>query len=111
MNAAGFFGYVDRLFVKRRDGLEGLLHACVGLSGESGECLDLVKKTWVSGKELNLDKLKEEAGDTLHYLVMLCITQGWTLDDLIARNVQKLDLRYPNGVYSDAANIARVDQS
>lgn len=111
MKLAEFFTYVDRLFQRRRDGIEGVLHACVGLSGESGECLDLVKKTWVSGKELNLDKLKEEAGDTLHYLVMLCITQGWTLDDIVARNVQKLDLRYPGGVYTDAANIARRDQA
>lgn len=114
MNAAGFFAYVDRLFVKRRNGLEGTLHAAIGLSGESGEVLDLVKKTWVTGPELKpLDtvKLQTEAGDTLHYLVMLCIAQGWTLEDLIANNVAKLDLRYPGGVYSDAANVARKDQA
>jgi NTP pyrophosphatase (non-canonical NTP hydrolase) len=110
MNLNDFRSYVDRLFVKRRDGLEGTLHAAIGLSGESGEVLDLVKKSWVTGelKPLDLDKLQTEAGDTLHYLVMLCVKQGWTLEDLAANNKRKLDLRYPQG-YSDAANVARLD--
>jgi NTP pyrophosphatase (non-canonical NTP hydrolase) len=108
MKLTEFFKYVDSLFVKRRDGLEGTLHATIGLAGEGAECLDLVKKTWVSGKELDLVKLQTEAGDAFHYLVMLCIKQGWTLEDLAANNKAKLDLRYPQG-YSDAANIARAD--
>jgi NTP pyrophosphatase (non-canonical NTP hydrolase) len=108
MKLPEFFPYVDRLFVKRRHGLEGTLHAAIGLAGEGGEVLDLVKKTWVSGKELDLVKLQTEAGDTLHYLVMLCIKQGWTLEDLAANNKAKLDKRYPDGC-SDAANIARAD--
>lgn len=103
-----FFPYVDRLFQRRRDGIEGALHAAVGLSGEAGETLDLVKKTWVYGKDLDREKLKLEAGDTLHYLVMLCLTQGWTLEDLAAANKAKLDKRYPNG-YTDADAISRKD--
>lgn len=108
MNLSQFQTYVNHLFVKRREGIEGPLHATVGMSGESAECLDLVKKSWVYGKPLDIAKLQEEAGDTLHYLVMLCITQGWTLEDLAANNKAKLDLRYPTG-YTDAAAIARAD--
>ena len=111
MQLADFRAYVDNLFVRRREGLEGTLHAAIGLSGESGEVLDLVKKTWVTNKELDLAKLKREAGDVLHYLVMLCVAQGWTLEDLAADNKAKLDLRYPGGVYSDAAAHARKDQT
>lgn len=110
MNLTHFFAYVDRLFVKRREGIEGQLHACVGLAGESAECLDLIKKTWVTNKPLDLNKLQEEAGDTLHYLVMLCVANGWTLEDLAANNKAKLDKRYPNG-YSDEAAWARRDQA
>lgn len=110
MNLTAFRECVNNLFIKRRDGIEGQLHAAVGLSGESGEVLDLIKKSWVYGKPLDTDKLKTEAGDTLHYLVMLCITQGWTLEDLAANNKAKLDLRYPTG-YSDAAAIARKDMA
>lgn len=108
MNLNAYHGYVNRLFVKRRDGIDGQLHACIGLAGESGECLDLVKKSWVYGKPLDLVKLQTEAGDTLHYLVMLCIANGWTLEDLVANNRAKLNLRYPTG-YTDAAAIARAD--
>lgn len=110
MNLNAFRTYVDSLFVKRRDGIEGVLHAAVGLAGEGAECLDLVKKSWVYGKPLDVAKLRAEAGDTLHYLVMLCITQGWTLEELAADNKAKLDRRYPQG-YTDAAAIARADQA
>ena len=109
MNLNDFCAYVDRLFVRRRDGIEGALHAAVGLTGEAAESLDLVKKSWVYGKPLDVQKLQTEAGDTLHYLVMLCITQGWTLEDLAANNKAKLDVRYPNG-YTDQDAIARRDQ-
>ena len=108
MDLVSFRAYVDSLFVRRRDGLEGVLHSCIGLAGEASECLDLVKKSWVYGKPLDVAKLQTEAGDTLHYLVMLCIKQGWTLEDLAANNKAKLDLRYPDG-YTDAAAIARKD--
>jgi NTP pyrophosphatase (non-canonical NTP hydrolase) len=111
LNLTDFRNYVDRLFVKRRAGIEGSLHAAVGLAGEAGEVLDLVKKTWVVGSDLKpLDdvKVQTEAGDVLHYLMMLCVVHGWTLEDLAANNKRKLDQRYPDG-YSDAANVARRD--
>lgn len=108
MNLKAFQIYVERLFVKRNAGIDGQLHACIGLTGEAAECLDLVKKSWVYDKPLDLVKLQTEAGDTFHYLVMLCIVNGWTLEDLAANNKAKLDLRYPTG-YTDAAAIARAD--
>lgn len=101
--------FVDKLFVKRREGDEGLMHAASGLSGEAGECLDLVKKTWVYGKELDREKMIEEMGDTFHYLTMLCIKLGISPYDLMANNVAKLRKRYPDG-YSDQAAIERKDQ-
>ena len=53
-------------------------------------------------------KLQEEAGDTLHYLTMLCVKMGWTWQDLIDNNTTKLKKRYPNG-FSKADAIARAD--
>lgn len=108
MNMKDFQAYVDGLFVSRREGIDGKLHAAIGMSGESAECLDLIKKSWVYGKPLDTAKLQEEAGDTLHYIVMLCIANGWTLEDLANNNKAKLDKRYPNG-YTNAAAIARAD--
>lgn len=100
--------FVNRLTVKRKGGIDGLLHATIGMSGESGEALDLVKKTWVYAKPLDVDKLKNELGDTLFYLQFACNELGITLRDLAGINTAKLEARYPNG-YSDAAAIARKD--
>jgi len=104
-----FRTFVDALFVRKRTGIEGTLHAAIGLAGEAGEVLDIVKKSWVYGKALDEAKLQEEAGDVLHYLTMLCIKMGWTWQDLIDNNTAKLNKRYPNG-YTDQAAIARADQ-
>lgn len=109
MSEAEYRNYVSSLFVKRREGIEGTLHAAVGLSGESGEILDLVKKSWCYGKVLDRNKMLEEAGDVYHYFTMLCIKMGWTMEDVISNNVEKLNKRYPNG-YTDHAAIARKDQ-
>lgn len=103
-----FFHFVNMLFVEKRAGIDGMMHACIGLSGEAGECLDMVKKSWVYGRDLDDNKLQEEAGDTLHYLVMLCLKQGWSLHDLMLNNMAKLEKRYPNGFSKEAA-IARAD--
>ena len=56
--------FVKRLFVNRSTDMDGLLHAAVGLSTESGECLDVVKKTWAFTKPFDTLKLTHEAGDT-----------------------------------------------
>lgn len=108
MDDLEYLMFVNRLFASKRDGIDGVLHACVGLAGESGECLDIVKKSWVYDKPLDKEKLQEEAGDTLHYLTMLCIKMGWTWQDLINNNVTKLKKRYPDG-FTKAAAIARAD--
>jgi NTP pyrophosphatase (non-canonical NTP hydrolase) len=111
-----FRAYVSRLFVKRRMGGDGVHHACTGLAGEAGECLDLSKKSWVYGKEMDWAKLMEEMGDTLHYFFMLMIKieeetgKKVTIYDVMQNNIAKLNKRYPNG-YTDQAAIDRRDQT
>jgi NTP pyrophosphatase (non-canonical NTP hydrolase) len=110
MNGSPLSGYptfVKGLVKNRATGIEGYLHAAVGMSGESGEVLDMVKKTWVSNKPLDTDKLKHEAGDVLFYLQHLCNLLGVSLEEIAALNIKKLSARYPHG-YSDAASAARV---
>lgn len=103
-----FRRFVDYLFQSRRDGIEGALHASIGMAGESGECLDLLKKSWVYDKQLDEAKLQEEMGDTIHYMMMLCIKMDWSFTDLIRNNIHKLQKRYPHG-FSKADAIARRD--
>jgi NTP pyrophosphatase (non-canonical NTP hydrolase) len=101
-------GFVEALVVNRASGLDGLLHAAVGMSTEAGEVLDIVKKSWAFNKTMDMDKLRHEAGDLLFYLQFFCNLNGMSIDDLAELNMAKLRLRYPDG-YTDKAAQLRVD--
>lgn len=80
-----------------------ILHAVLGIGGEAGELIDLIKKSAAYHQPLNMEKLKEETGDLLHYLARLIESCGWTFEEVIEANVSKLQKRYPNGFnYEDA---------
>ena len=80
--------------------IERLLTAAVGISAEGGEFLEIVKKIAFQGKpydEANREHLKIELGDVLWYVAQACMALDVSLDDVIARNIQKLAARYPDG--------------
>lgn len=74
-----------------------LLNGVMGLNGEAGECIDLVKKAYFQGHTLDKKKLKEEVGDVLWYAAILCEALGTDLDEVMWQNVEKLKKRYPDG--------------
>lgn len=74
-----------------------VLNGVLGLSGETGEIADLVKKATFQGHMLNHRKMVEEAGDTLWYLALLAQGLGVTLGQLAEYNIAKLQRRYPYG--------------
>lgn len=74
-----------------------LLNACLGLSGETGELLDMVKKWIFHEKPLDQEHLKKELGDVMWYVAMFCKAMNWDLDDVMRMNVDKLKARYPEG--------------
>lgn len=87
-----------------------LIHAAFGLAGEVGELIDPIKKSMFYGKPLDVENLREEAGDLLWYIAgPLCRALGCTLEDLAQENVAKLRKRYPDR-YTDAAAIVRADK-
>ncbi len=81
-------------------GLRGIdpdiLHAAMGISTEAGEIMDALKKSMAYGKPLDTLNLKEEIGDCLFYLTLLCIMLGTTLEAELDRNMSKLLTRYGN---------------
>jgi NTP pyrophosphatase (non-canonical NTP hydrolase) len=87
-----------------------LLHMAVGVSGEAGELLDAVKKHCVYQKQIDLDNIKEEAGDILFYLTGLLNELDMSLEECINANTAKLSKRYASGSYSNEAAIARADK-
>lgn len=84
--------------------LGGIFNACLGLSGEVGEFNDIIKKWIFHEKQLNIDHAKKEAGDICWYLAMLCESFGWSLDEIMQMNVDKLKARYPEGFDIERAN-------
>lgn len=82
----------------------GLLNGCLGLAGEAGETLDIVKKWIFHGKELNPEHLKKEIGDVMWYIAMICYSMGFSLDEIMETNIEKLKNRYPNGFDTQRAN-------
>ena len=84
--------------------LGDIFNACIGLSGEVGEFNDMVKKWVFHEKELDIDHAKKELGDIAWYLAMACESFGWSLDELLQMNVDKLKARYPEGFDTERAN-------
>ena len=74
-----------------------LLNGVMGLCGEAGECIDIVKKHHFQGHKLDAEKLIDEAGDCLWYLASIAEGLGVSLGDIAQRNVDKLRSRYPGG--------------
>lgn len=84
--------------------LGGIFNSCLGLSGEVGEFNDMIKKWIFHEKQLDIDHAKKEAGDICWYLAMLCESFGWSLDEIMQMNVDKLKARYPEGFDIEKAN-------
>ena len=82
----------------------GLINGCLGLAGESGETLDMIKKWVFHEKELDKEHLKKEIGDVMWYVAMICESAGFDLDDVMQTNVDKLKSRYPEGFDTYLAN-------
>jgi len=78
-----------------------ILNGVMGLCGESGECIDIVKKHMFQGHELNREKLIDEASDCLWYLAEIASGLEIGLDEIARHNVEKLKKRYPDGFDAD----------
>lgn len=81
----------------RYENMAELLNGCLGLAGETGEFLDMVKKWIFHEKPLDAEHLEKELGDVMWYVAMICKAMGWSLDDVMEKNVAKLQARYPEG--------------
>lgn len=75
----------------------GVLNGCLGLSGETGEFCDIIKKAVFHEKEFDEEHAKKELGDCLWYVAMICESFGWNLEEIMQMNIDKLKARYPNG--------------
>ena len=99
-----FVALSDRLVELDEKGanIERLLTAGVGINAEGGEFLEIIKKVIFQGKpwdEANKEHLIIELGDLMWYVANACMALEVSFDDVIARNVKKLEKRYPGGAF------------
>ena len=79
-----------------------LLTAALGLTAESGEFTEVVKKILLQGKpytQENVFHMKRELGDICWYLAQACMALDTTIDEVIEMNVDKLKARSPGGEF------------
>ena len=86
-----------------------LINAVMGLCGESGEAIDIVKKHLHQGHPLDKEKLSKELGDIAWYLAEAATALDMDLEDILAQNIEKLRLRYPEG-FSRQRSIHRNEE-
>ena len=85
-----------------------LINGVMGLCGESGEAIDIVKKWLAQGPELDREKLAKELGDIAWYLAETAYALDLSLEEVLEGNIQKLKKRYPEG-FDSAKSIGREE--
>lgn len=68
----------------------------LGLGGETGEVLEILKKARRDEKPINMKSMKEELGDVFWYLFNLCSILDLDVEQVLQENVNKLKERYKN---------------
>ena len=92
---------IDELVANGAD-IPHLLTAALGLTAESGEFTEVVKKIILQGKPYNEDNvfhMKRELGDICWYIAQACMALDTDFDEIIEMNVEKLEKRYPGGSF------------
>ena len=82
--------------------LNRLLTAAIGVGAEGGEFAEIVKKITFQGKpydDASREHMIVELGDVMWYIAQACLSLGVSIDDLVIRNVKKLEARYPEGAF------------
>lgn len=85
-----------------------LINGVMGLCGESGEAIDIVKKWLAQGHQLDKERLAKELGDIAWYLAETAYALDLPLEDILRGNIEKLTKRYPEG-FSSEKSISRTE--
>ena len=89
--------------------MEQLSNGLMGLNGEAGEAIDILKKHLWQGHELDKEHLAKELGDVAWYLAVSAFAIGYDLDTILQMNIDKLRERYKYGDFDSYLSINRKD--
>ncbi|MGQ0644350.1 MAG: nucleoside triphosphate pyrophosphohydrolase family protein, partial [Elusimicrobiota bacterium] len=74
---------------------DDFLHGASGVCTEAGELMDIYKRFHFYKKTIDWVNVKEEVGDVMWYLALVCKSAGISLEDAARCNIEKLRVRYP----------------
>lgn len=84
-----------------------IVHGAMLVSSEAGEVVSEVKRMFAYGKALDVDHVKEELGDIMWGIALLCHTLGLDLEDVMVTNIAKLEARYPDLCFNEDHALVR----
>ena len=79
-------------------GRDRLVENVLGLVGEAGEVAEKIKKLLRDGKLLSSEEIVKELGDVVFYATSIANYFDSDLDEVLQRNVDKLNSREERGV-------------
>ena len=111
-NLAALLSRITELELDYDANVPKLLTAALGLTAESGEFTEVVKKIILQGKPYNEDNvfhMKRELGDICWYIAQACMAFDTSFDEIIEMNVDKLKARYPGGEFDVSKSEKRAE--
>ena len=109
MNANEYQKLAMKTLNTKLDKKDILINSVMGLCGESGEAVDIVKKHLFHGHELDRDHLIKELGDIAWYLAEAATALDVSLDDILVANIDKLRKRFPEGFDEERSKVRASD--
>ena len=112
LNYAALLSRLNKLELEDDCNIPQLLTAALGLTAESGEFTEVVKKIILQGKPYNVDNvfhMKRELGDICWYIAQACMALDTSFDEIIEMNVDKLKARYPGGEFDVSKSEHRAE--
>lgn len=76
----------------------GQVYVVLGTGGETGEVQDKLKKAIREGDPEYIETMREEIGDGMWYYAQVCEQFGWSLEEILRENLEKLQDRQERGV-------------
>lgn len=100
--------WTGRLWLSKGDANSGITErdrtiATMGLAGETGEVMELLKKR-IRDDKLDVNALAKELGDVLYYWCRICRMFGLDPQRVLELNVEKIESRRARGTMHGSGN-------
>ncbi|MBI2624983.1 MAG: nucleoside triphosphate pyrophosphohydrolase family protein [Candidatus Nealsonbacteria bacterium] len=102
MNPSQYQKFCKKTAKKFKNKEKEILTWGLGIAGEAGDVAGCIKKTFSHGDDQKKG-LRENLGDTMWYIAMICSFFGWNLGDVMKENIKKLKKRHPKGFSNKTA--------